>query len=98
MKLETLQEARYAHGKTIERVLKYFVFTKMTYGPTGEEQPLYVIKNEFVAQLDSGQYINDIVLGETDDGGKFAYVNNSESYVLNWFLDNIEIFKKSKVL
>lgn len=97
MKLEKLQEAKYAHGKTIERVLKYFVFTKMTYGPTGEEQPVYVIRKEFVAELGSAEYINDIVLGENDEG-KFAYVNNSSSYVLSWFLDNIEVFKKSKVL
>lgn len=97
MKLKTLQEARYAHGKTIERVLKYFVFHKMTYGPTGEEQPVYVIQKEYVAQIADAEYINDIVLGENDEG-KYAYINNESSYKLNWFLDNIEIFKKSKVL
>ncbi len=97
MKLQNLQEAKYAHGKTKERVLKFFSMDKMTYGPGGEEQPVYNIKPDFVAQLTGAQYVYSIVLGENDDG-KFAYINNSASYVLDWFLENIEIFRKSKVL
>jgi len=97
-----LLEVKYDHGKTIERVLKYFVFHKMTYGPRGEKQPVYVIREDFIAQLEGGEYVNDIVLGESSEG-KFAYINNRyvggrSKYLLDWFLENIEIFKKDKVL
>jgi len=99
MKLKTLKEAKYAHGKTVERVLKFFNLKRMQYGPGGEEQPLYVIKPDFVAQFGTvdDYNIHELSFGEADEG-RFTWVNNSESFKLDWFLDNIEIFQKSKVL
>lgn len=97
MKLQNLQEAKYAHGKTIERVLKFFRMDRMQYGATGEEQPHYVINPDFVAQLNEEYFIHDIVFGD-DPEGKYVYVNDSESWSQDSFLKDIEIFKKSKVL
>ena len=99
MKLQNLQEAKYAHGRTVERVLKFFSMEKMHYGPGGQEEPVYIIKPDFVAQFGT---VNDysvysIQFGEGVEG-KYAWVNNGENYLLDWFLENIEIFKKSKVL
>ena len=96
MKLQTLKEAKYAHGRTVEKVLKFFSMEKMTYGPNGEEQPLYAIKPDYFAQLE-GYAVNKVSFGN-DFEGKYAWVNNSESFLLDDFLANIEIFKKNKVL
>ena len=76
--------------------LKFFSMEKMTYGPDGEEQPLYAIKSDYFAQLES-YAVNKVSFGD-DFEGKYAWVNNSESFLLDDFLANIEIFKKSKVL
>ena len=97
MKLQNLQEAKYAHGKTKERVLKFFNMDKMHYSPAGEEQPVYVIKPDFVAQLNKDYFITEIQFGENLEG-KIVWVNNSENYILDSFLQDIEIFRKSKVL
>jgi len=97
MKLEQLNEAKYDHGNTIERVIRFFNAGKMTYGPGGEEQPAYTIKPEFVALLKDTWYVDDFILGQNHEG-KFVYVNNSESYVLDWFLESIKIYRKDREL
>lgn len=97
MKLETLKEAKYAHGKTVERVLKFFNMKQMQYGPDGEEQPVFAIKPDFVAQLSSEYFITEVQFGENFEG-KIVWVNNSENYTLDSFLQDIEIFQKSQVL
>ena len=96
MKLQTLKEAKYAHGKTVERVLKFFKLERMHYSPSGEEEPLYAVKPDYFAQL--GKYsVNNISFGESFEG-KFVWVNSSKSYLLDHFLEKIKIFKKSQVL
>lgn len=99
MRLEILSEAKYTSGKTMERVLKFFQSARMTYGPGGEEEPAYTIKPGFVAQFDenSEYVINDIVLATTSEG-KVVWVNNSETYMRDWFLENIKIYRKERVL
>lgn len=99
MKLERLSEVKYASGKTMERILKFFNSAQMTYGPGGEEQPRYTVKPDFVAQFENGEYlISDFVLGQNQRDGKFVFVNNSESYAQDWFVENIQIYKKERVL
>lgn len=92
MKLERLNEVKYDHGNTIERVIRFFNSGKTIYGPGGEKQPTYTIKPGFVAQLADEYYVNDFVVGPN------IYVNNSESYTLEWFLENIKIYKKDRAL
>ena len=98
MKLKQLNEVKYASGKTMERVLKYFTNAKMTYGTGGEEEPAYTIKSGFVAQFESDQYIiTDIVLATTFEG-KVVWANNSETFLQDQFVEDIKIYRKERVL
>ena len=108
MKLVTLQEAKYAHGRTLDKVLRFFDTERSTYGPEGNELLTHKPKPGLFIKITDEQYsnlpISSISMEDYEDEGQIVWVSyegvhdNADSFKVKYFLERVEVHELNRIL